>query len=289
MTMGNRNNQNCPFAIGFQETENTDGYIRLMGMTQKNERLKDLVNSDRVAIIRDRARCFDRAIMNVLPKCKNRVDCIHLGRSVQLHCPGENMKTFFDACFANTEQEYNQAWGMVSDRAKKYLIEDGNLLLLHFIIITSSSPAFHYHYTFFLTLVPSSLISRYCYTPFNKGGLETKQFMNWPAKEDGMVVNGENTSNRAEQEMIRLKKRKVRHVMVLSALIAFVHEARRLRAEAKTLAARLIAANQALLPHAQAHLEHERYLALKNRYVISSSRILCILFMILECVPMTHP
>ena len=93
--------------------------------------------------------------------------------------------------------------------------------------------------------------------------------MNWPAKEEGLIVNKENTANRAEQEMIRLKKRKVRHSMVLAGLLAFVHEARRLRAEAKTLGERLTTAHQALLPHAQAHLEHEKELALKNTYVFS--------------------
>ena len=91
--------------------------------------------------------------------------------------------------------------------------------------------------------------------------------MNWPAKQEGFAVNKEHTANRAEQEMIRLKKRKVRHAMVFSALIAFVHEARRLRAEAKALVERLTTAKQALLPHVQAHLEHEKELALKNTYV----------------------
>jgi len=109
------------------------------------------------------------------------------------------------------------------------------------------------------------------FNPINEcsGQLEPKQFMNWPAKQDGFVVNKENTANRAEQEMIRLKKRKVRHAMVLTALIAFVHEARRLRAEAIALIERLTTANQALLPHAQAHLQHEKDLAMKNTYVFS--------------------
>jgi len=127
--MGNRNNQNSPFAIGFKETEDTAGYKLLLGLTQKDNNLKDLINSKEVAVMRDRALAFNSAISAVLPKCKNRVDCIHLARNLKLHCRSENMSNFFSACFANTDEEYKRAWMMVSDKAKTYLLDKGNAVI----------------------------------------------------------------------------------------------------------------------------------------------------------------
>ena len=129
LTMGNRNNQNTPFAIGFKETEDTAGYKLLFGLTQKDNNLKDLINSKEVAVMRDRALAFNSAISAVLPKCKNRVDCIHLARNLKLYCRSENMQNFFTACFANSNDEYMRSWAMVSEKAKHYILEKGNVLM----------------------------------------------------------------------------------------------------------------------------------------------------------------
>ena len=144
LTMGNRNNQNCPFGIGFKETEDADGYKLLLGLTQKDNDLKDLINSEEVAVMRDRALAFNSAISAVLPKCKNRVDCIHLGRNLKLHCRNESMSNFFAACFANSEEEFKQAWDKVSDKAKEYLLVKGNGILLHLFPFFLFSFSSHY-------------------------------------------------------------------------------------------------------------------------------------------------
>jgi SWIM zinc finger len=82
------------------------------------------------------------------------------------------------------------------------------------------------------------------------GELKPEQYIKSAAQAKGVQINDENTANRVESEMSRLLTLRIRHEVILRALIKFVTLHRDLQARARTVIENCIKANQLMLPFA---------------------------------------
>ena len=86
------------------------------------------------------------------------------------------------------------------------------------------------------------------------------KYCTYAAAEKGLQINGEKTSNRVEQEMIRTVKVGIRHEDPLTGLVRIAEEFSRLQSAHQRTANLLIEMNQTLIPFASSHYEY-----VKNR------------------------
>ena len=213
LTMGDREHRNRPIAYGWFKSESYENYKSFLKMVTKSPSMEALINRYGVSCMHDRHLSFQAVVAEILSKCKDRLDIVHIVRNTRTYFPKANLSPLIAAAFSRTKSDHDGHWNLLDDKVKEYLQH-----------------------------IPKVM---YC---------------TYAASEVGLQVNGERTSNRVEQEMIRTLKLGIRHEDPLVALVRVAEEYNRLIQSHQSVVKSLLEHQEVLIPFASKHYE-----AMKNR------------------------